>query len=141
MRIGDLAARSGLTAKTLRFYEQAGLLPAPPRTAGGYRDYPEESVERLAFVREAQSAGLTLAEIRSVMTLRDRGQAPCAEVTRLIDDHLAEIEERLRELRRTRSTLRALAVRAAETDPAECAEAGVCTILTPPLTGTPTGLS
>ncbi|MER7174789.1 heavy metal-responsive transcriptional regulator [Streptomyces mesophilus] len=131
MRIGDLAARSGLTTKTIRFYEQAGLLPEPPRTSGGYRDYSDEAAARLAFVREAQSAGLTLAEIRSLLTLRDSGQVPCAQVTRLIDEHLAEIEERLRELRRTRRTLRTLATRAAETDPAECAEAGVCTILGP----------
>ncbi|WP_415949721.1 MerR family DNA-binding protein [Streptomyces sp. KLOTTS4A1] len=67
--------------------------------------------------------------MRSILLLRDRGQVPCAQVTRLIDGHLAEIDERLRELRRTRSTLRALAARAAGTDPAECAEAGVCTIL------------
>ncbi|NGO74546.1 heavy metal-responsive transcriptional regulator [Streptomyces sp. YC504] len=137
MRIGDLAARSGLTTKTIRFYEQAGLLPEPPRTAGGYRDYSDEAAARLAFVREAQSAGLTLAEIRSLLTLLDSGQVPCAQVTRLIDEHLAEIEERLRELRQTRRTLRTLAARAATTDPAECAEAGVCTILGPMPTPAP----
>ncbi|MBC9718719.1 heavy metal-responsive transcriptional regulator [Streptomyces sp. TRM66268-LWL] len=131
MRIGDLAARSGLTTKTIRFYEQVGLLPEPPRTSGGYRDYPDEAATRLAFVREAQGAGLTLAEIRSILTLRDSGQVPCAQVTHLITEHLADIEARLRELCRTRDTLRTLATRAAETDPSECAEAGTCTILTP----------
>lgn len=67
-------------AKTMCFYEQAGLLPAPPRTPGGYRGYPPQTSTRLAFVREVQPAGLTLAEIRSVLTLRDSGQAPCAHV-------------------------------------------------------------
>ncbi|MET8327343.1 MerR family DNA-binding transcriptional regulator [Streptomyces sp. NPDC005181] len=57
MRIGDLAAANGLTVTTIRFYEQTGLLPAPPRTPGGYRDYPPQTGTRLAFVRDAQSAG------------------------------------------------------------------------------------
>ncbi|MGW4519418.1 MerR family transcriptional regulator [Streptomyces sp. NPDC004393] len=64
MRIGDLAARSGLTTKSIRFYEDCALLPAPLRTPGGYRDYPDHTVTRLGFVRDAQRAGLTLAEIR-----------------------------------------------------------------------------
>lgn len=111
MRIGDLSATSGLSTKTIRFYEQSGLLPAPPRTSGGYRDYPPQTSTRLAFVRDAQSAGLTLAEIRSILTLRDSGQAPCAHVTDLIQDHLADIERRMAELRTTRAALRTLAAR------------------------------
>ena len=61
MHIGALAAASGATTKTIRFYEQAGLIPDPPRTQAGYRDYRAESVDRLAFIRTAQAAGLTLA--------------------------------------------------------------------------------
>ncbi|MEV0170651.1 MerR family DNA-binding transcriptional regulator [Streptomyces sp. NPDC050803] len=75
MRIGELAAACGVTAKTLRFYEQADLLPVPARTGGGHRDHPPEATNRPAFIRDAQSAGLTLAEIRSVLTLRDSGQS------------------------------------------------------------------
>ncbi|MGW1553897.1 MerR family DNA-binding transcriptional regulator, partial [Streptomyces sp. NPDC002346] len=59
MRIGELATQAGLSTKTIRFYEEAGLLPAPPRTSGGYRDYPEQAATRLSFVRDAQAAGLT----------------------------------------------------------------------------------
>ncbi|WP_406164957.1 heavy metal-responsive transcriptional regulator [Streptomyces sp. NBC_00996] len=129
MRIGDLAASSGLTTKTIRFYERAGLLPAPPRTPGGYRDYPEQTTTRLAFIRDAQGAGLTLAEIRSVLTLRDAGASPCAHVTALIDQHLADIDRRMTELRATRTVLQALASRAAATDPADCTDAGICRIL------------
>ncbi|WP_028812530.1 heavy metal-responsive transcriptional regulator [Streptomyces flavidovirens] len=132
MRIGDLAAVSGVTAKTLRFYEQAGVLPAPPRTAGGYRDYPEQAVKRLAFIRDAQGAGLSLAEIRSVLVLRDAGASPCAHVTALVDRHLRDIERRLAELRATKAMLRGLAERAAVTDPADCTDAEVCRILTGP---------
>lgn len=129
MRIGDLATTSGLSTKTIRFYEQAGLLPPPPRTTGGYRDYPDEAVGRLGFIRDAQAAGLALSEIRSVLALRDSGQAPCDHVAGLIQQHLAEIELRLVELRKTRTALRDLAQRADDTDPASCTDADICTIL------------
>ncbi|MFI1940853.1 heavy metal-responsive transcriptional regulator [Streptomyces purpureus] len=130
MRIGDLAAVSGVTAKTLRFYEQAGLLPAPPRTAGGYRDYPQQTVRRLSFIRDAQGAGLSLAEIRSALALRDAGASPCAHVTALVEAHLQDIDRRLAELRATRAVLRGLAERASATDPADCTDVEVCRILT-----------
>ena len=131
MRIGDLAASSGLTTKTIRFYEQVGLLPAPPRTPAGYRDYPEHAAARLTFVRNAQAAGLTLAEIRSILVLRDSGQTPCAHMTALIDQHLADIGHRLAELTKIRDALRCLAQRAAATDRTACVEDDDCTILTP----------
>ncbi|MFD6888777.1 heavy metal-responsive transcriptional regulator [Streptomyces sp. NPDC059957] len=132
MRIGDLAAASQVTAKTIRFYEQSGLLPAPPRTAGGYRDYGPGAVSRLLFIRDAQGAGLTLAEIRSVLDIRDSGRAPCGHVTTLIDQRLANIERRMAELRQTRAALHELARRAATTDPDTCSAGEICTILTRP---------
>ncbi len=129
MRIGVLAARAGLTTKTVRFYEGAGLVPPPPRTPAGYRDFPAQTLARLAFIRDAQAAGLTLADIRSVLAIRDRGQAPCQHVTRLIDQHLAQVEQRLAELTQAKNVLRDLRRRAADTDPAACPSEAVCTIL------------
>ena len=129
MLIGDLATQAGLSAKAIRFYEQAGLLPQPPRTSGGYRDYPLGAVDRLAFIRHAQAAGFTLADIRSVLTIRDSGQAPCQHVSVLIDDHLAQVERRIAELTRARDALKDLQRRAAVTDPADCAEPEICIIL------------
>jgi DNA-binding transcriptional MerR regulator len=67
MRIGELAEASGTTTKALRFYEEAGLLPSPDRTGAGYRDYPPEIINRLAFIHRSQSAGLTLAQIREIL--------------------------------------------------------------------------
>jgi DNA-binding transcriptional MerR regulator len=131
MRIGDLAARSGLSTKTIRFYEQHDLRPAPDRTPAGYRDYPPEAATRLRFIRDAQTAGLALAEIRGILTLRDNGQAPCHHVSDLITAHLADIEQRLADLLATRTALRDLARRAADTDPATCTEQAICAILTP----------
>jgi DNA-binding transcriptional MerR regulator len=129
MLIGDLATRAGLSAKAIRFYEQAGLLPQPPRTPGGYRDYPPGAVDRLAFIRHAQAAGFSLADIRGVLAIRDSGQAPCQHVSILIDEHLAQVERRIAELTRARDALKDLQRRAAATDPADCAESEICSIL------------
>ncbi|GAA3710639.1 MerR family DNA-binding protein [Streptomyces diastaticus] len=112
MRISTLATATGLTTKTIRYYEQSGLLPAPPRTAGGYRDYPPEAQPRLTFIRDAQAAGLTLAEIRGVLALRDSGQAPCPHTAALIEAHLRHIEERITALTRTQAALRQLTTQA-----------------------------
>ncbi|WP_030462779.1 MerR family DNA-binding protein [Kitasatospora sp. NRRL B-11411] len=130
MRIGALAAATGTTTKTLRFYEQAGLLDEPHRTPGGYRDYPPHAATRVTFIRTAQTAGLSLAEIRSVLAIRDDGHAPCGHVTALLDQHLADVERRLAELLATRTTLRDLARTASATDPATCTEGDICRILT-----------
>jgi DNA-binding transcriptional MerR regulator len=130
MLIGDLAAAAGLSAKAIRFYEHAGLMPAPPRTPAGYRDYPPTAAGRLAFIRQAQAAGFTLAEIGGILRVRDGGQAPCRHVTSLISEHLAQVDERITELTRTRAALAGLQRRAAATDPADCAEPEICSILT-----------
>lgn len=131
MRIGELATSSGLTAKTIRFYEQAGLLTPPPRTPSGYRDYPPTTEARLRFIRTAQAAGLTLAEIASILAIRDTGQPPCTHVADLIHTHLADIDHRIRHLRAARAELTTLARRAAALDPADCTDPdGVCRILT-----------
>jgi MerR family transcriptional regulator, Zn(II)-responsive regulator of zntA len=73
MRIGDVAARAGVPAKTIRFWEDQRLLPPPDRTPAGYRDYGPAILERLAFIRQAQASGLTLTAIRQVLEVRDGG--------------------------------------------------------------------
>jgi DNA-binding transcriptional MerR regulator len=129
MLIGDLATRAALPAKTIRFYEQAGLLPQPPRTQGGYRDYPPGTLDRLAFIRHAQAAGFTLADIRGVLAIRDSGQAPCEHVSALISENLAQVERRIAELSRTRDALKDLQRRAVAINPADCAESEICVII------------
>ncbi|WP_084464229.1 MerR family DNA-binding protein [Microtetraspora fusca] len=89
----------------------------------------------MGFIRAAQAAGLTLAEIRGVLAIRDGGQAPCRHVTDLIDQHLAQIEQRLTELAQARDVLRRLQRRAAATNPAQCASGEVCSILAEPAAG------
>src|SRR6267154_335351 len=127
MRIGEVAARAGVPAKTIRFWEDQHLLPQPARTPAGYRDYDPAILERLAFIRHAQASGLTLDAIRQVLDIRDGGQPPCVHVTGLITRRLAEVEARLAELTRARDQLVVLAARAAEQDPADCR--GYCSII------------
>jgi MerR family transcriptional regulator, copper efflux regulator len=130
MRIGELADHSGVSAKTIRFWESAGLLADPARTPSGYRDYDPDVVDRLTFIRHAQTAGLTLAEIRQVLVISDVGEPACGHVTDLIHQHLLDVDERIRELTETRALLDRLAQRAADQDPADCD--GYCAILQPP---------
>lgn len=114
MRIGELAQRLGLNPRTIRFYEATGVLPEPERTPSGYRDYEESDVERLKFVRLAQSLGLSLDEISEVLAFRDRGEPPCGYVTQVIRDKAAEIDHQIEQLQRLRRELRVLARRAKE---------------------------
>jgi MerR family transcriptional regulator, copper efflux regulator len=127
MKIGEIAGQAGVTAKTIRFWEDQGLLPPPARIPADYRDYDPAILERLAFIRHAQSAGLTLDAIRQVLDIRDGGEPPCAHITGLIARRLAEVEARLAELTRARDQLAALAERAAAQDPADCQ--GYCSII------------
>lgn len=122
MRIGELAATSGMATKTIRYYEDIGLMPAPPRTSAGYRDYGPDAPARLRFVRAAQSVGLTLGEIREVLAVRDGGQTPCPHVRGLIERHAAELTERINTLTEMRRQLRRLAQRARTTPPSAVAE-------------------
>ena len=127
MRIGEAEGRAGVPAKTIRFWEDQHLLPAPARTGSGYRDYDPAILERLAFIRQAQAAGLTLEHIRQVLDIRDGGQPPCVHVAGLIDRRMAEMDARLAELARARDQLASLAARAAAQDPADCR--GYCSII------------
>jgi DNA-binding transcriptional MerR regulator len=127
MRIGEMAGRAGVPAKTIRFWEHQALLPPPARTPAGYRDYDPAILERLAFIRHAQAAGLTLEHIRQVLVIRDGGQPPCVHVTGLINRRLGEVEARLAQLSRARDQLVMLAGRAAAQDPADCQ--GYCSII------------
>ncbi|MGH9212394.1 MAG: heavy metal-responsive transcriptional regulator [Acidimicrobiales bacterium] len=128
MRIGEIATQANVPAKTIRFWEAQRLLPEPTRTPSGYRDYDPSILERLAFIRHAQAAGLKLDEIRQVLDISDTGQPPCQHVQDLIDARLAEVEARIGDLIQARRTLQALARRAASQDPADCH--GYCNILT-----------
>jgi len=129
--IGELAAAVGLPTQTIRFYERRGLLPAPPRATNGYRSYDDVTVRRVRFIRAAQAAGFTLAEVGGIMALRDDGHVPCAHVTALLHDKLDTVRARRRELADLDAELRGLVERSVVLDPADCAAGDVCHILAP----------
>jgi DNA-binding transcriptional MerR regulator len=132
MLIGELADAAGLPSQTIRFYERKGLLPAPERGANGYRIYDESTLTRLHFIQTAQAAGLTLAEIGSVIDLRDDGDVPCAHVASLIDSKLADVRARIRDLAILEAELKDLIERGHRLDPADCTDADICHILSTP---------
>lgn len=96
--IGDLAHRAGVSPATIRYYEQVGLLPAPFRSAAGYRRYSDAAVDELRFIRKAQALGFSLDEITEILKLSRSGKTPCSRVLSLAHQHLAAIAERIRQL-------------------------------------------
>jgi MerR family copper efflux transcriptional regulator len=101
LSIGQVAKTSGIAAKTIRFYEAVGVLPAPSRTAAGYRQYTAEGVQNLLFVRRARMLGLSLRHLRTLMAALDGGgrQPARGRVREVIRAHLSTVQARIRELR------------------------------------------
>ena len=129
--IGELAERSGLTTKAIRFYEEQGLLQPATRTRAGYRVYGEDALDRLAFVRAGQAVGFTLGELREVVVFRDRGQAPCTHVSALLEQKAAEVDARIAEIVELRGALEGLRDRARRLRPEDCPASTVCHLITP----------
>lgn len=131
MLIGQLADALAIPTRTVRFYERKGLLPDPQRAENGYRVYDDTTVARLRFIRTSQAAGLTLAEIASVIGVRDDGTAPCSHVETLLENKLTEVRERRRQLATLETELSALLERSRQLDPADCTAGEICHIFTP----------
>lgn len=129
MKIGELGEACGVTTKTIRYYESIGLFDEPQRTASGYRDYGDDAVGRLRFIRDAQSTGLTLSEIASVLELKVAGEGSCAHTTALIASHLSAIDAQIEQLTAARQELAALATRAESLDPASCTDPNRCQVI------------
>jgi MerR family transcriptional regulator, Zn(II)-responsive regulator of zntA len=129
MRIGELAEAAGTTTKTLRFYEKSGLLPPTERAANGYRDYGPAALSRLDFIRRGRAAGLTLAQIREVIDIRETGDAPCHHVHQLLTERLADIDRQIADLQALRATLSRQREQTETADPSTCAAETVCRYL------------
>jgi DNA-binding transcriptional MerR regulator len=125
LRIGGLAAELGLNPKTLRYYEEIDLLPAPRRTSSGHRLCDATDRQRLRFIMKARAIGLTLEEIREILTLRDRGESPCEHVLALLDRKLAKVDQQLRALMDFRQELIVLREEAADTITADACFCGI----------------
>ena len=108
LTIGQVAKRTGVGIETIRFYERKGLIAEPQRRESGYRQYDDGAVARLAFIQQAKALGFSLAEIAELLSLRADGNAGPREIKNLAEARLADIDTRIRLLRRMRKTLKKL---------------------------------
>ena len=119
LTIGPLSKRVGMNIETIRYYEREGLVPAPPRSGGGYRLYNEHHRKRLVFVRRSRELGFSLDEVRELLNMVDGGYT-CGEVRGLTLEHLADVKQKLADLRRLERTLKKIASQCEGGDVPDC---------------------
>lgn len=119
LTIGQVAAAAAVNVQTIRYYERRGLFTAPRRTASGYRQYAEEAVVRLRFIKHAQELGFSLNEIQELLALRVRHGAACDPVERRTRQKIEVVESKIRDLERIRQTLEQLAAACAARRPTD----------------------
>ncbi len=130
MFIGELARRAGIATRTIRYYEGIGILPKVSRTPSGYRDYDEDALDRLEFIKKAKDLGLTLADIREIFDVRDHGASPCPYVVNLLDRKIKELSHRISGMQSLRDDLMKVRRRASALSPKEiAARARFCHII------------
>lgn len=108
LTIGRLGTLAGFEPKTLRYYDRVGLARPTSRTPAGYRLYATETVDRLRFIARAKALGMTLADIRRILAVRDEGAAPCQHVLDLVAHNVTKVEGQIAQLDRLRGDLRRL---------------------------------
>jgi len=124
LTIGHVADAANVNVQTIRYYERRGLFPKPRRTAAGYRQYADDAVDRIRFIKHAQELGFSLDEIQELLQLRLRHGAACGTVERKTRAKIAVVEHKIRDLQRLRRTLEHLAAACAARQPT-----GDCPIL------------
>jgi DNA-binding transcriptional MerR regulator len=105
---GELARLTGVSTDTLRHYERLGLLSKPPRTDGGYRDYPPHSPDRVRLIRRALSVGFSLPELTTILKMRDGGEVPCRRVQAMAESKLEQLKQQIENLIEMRNQLEAM---------------------------------
>ncbi|PZP35820.1 MAG: Cd(II)/Pb(II)-responsive transcriptional regulator [Roseateles depolymerans] len=108
MKIGELASAAATPVETIRYYEREGLLPAPARTAGGFRVYEAAHLERLQFIRHCRGLDMSLDEVRALLRFRDHPGSDCGDVNALLDEHIGHVSQRIKELRALEKQLKGL---------------------------------
>lgn len=126
MRIGELAGLVGVKPKTVRYYEGIGLLPDPDRRRSGYREYSDDDVDRLRFIRTAQRLGLALSEISEILAFRERSERPSNYVLRVLDRQVGDLDRRMAEVAQLRQELIDLKGKA---EHLPCSEVGYCAVI------------
>jgi len=105
VKSGELSRLAGVSSDTLRHYERLGVLPTPPRTNGGYRDYPANSLDRVRLIQSALRVGFSLSELATILKMRDRGEVPCQRVRAIAGHKLSEVKKQIEDLLRMRDQL------------------------------------
>lgn len=118
--IGALSDRTGVNIETIRYYERIGVMPEPPRTAGGQRVYDSGHFKRLAFIRRTRELGFSLDEVRALLGLVDGGDYTCGEVHAMTLGHIADIRRKIADLRRMERVLKGMAAKCEGGDLPEC---------------------
>lgn len=119
LTIGRLAQETGVGIETLRYYEREGLIPAPARTASGYRDYAPDMIQRVRVIKRAKELGFSLREIAALLSLRVDGSRTCADVRERATAKIAEIEDKRRQLKQMQIALERLAATCSGAGPTE----------------------
>lgn len=119
--IGELSKQSDVNIETIRYYEKIGVMPAPGRSAAGYRIYGADQLKRLSFVRRSRQLGFSLDEIRDLLRLVDGHAFTCAQVRELTLDHVAEIRRKIEDLKRLKRVMEAMAAHCSGERAPECA--------------------
>lgn len=127
LKIGEAATKSGLPVKTIRYYDDIGLLtPTVERSQSGYRLFMPQVIERLAFIKRAQSLGLSLVEVKEILAVHDRGILPCEKVKSQIEDKVTQITAQIEQLNLLRAELQTVLSHWQEHPTAALTEATIC---------------
>lgn len=121
LSIGNLSKQCGVNIETIRYYEKIGVMPAPDRSASGYRLYGPDHLKRLSFVRRSRQLGFSLDEIRSLLRLVDGDAYTCTQVRELTLDHVAEIRRKITDLKRLKRVMEEMAAQCSGGRAPECA--------------------
>ena len=120
MSIGEVARRAGMRPSAVRYYERIGILPKPPRSAGGHRLYANEHKQRLVFIRRSRALGFSLREVRLLLGLSGGRRLTCAKVKSITEQHITEIRRKIKDLRRLERVLSDMAAQCRGDEIPEC---------------------
>ena len=108
LKIGEVAKKANVGVETVRFYERKGLIPLPSRLQSGYRQYSEDAVRRIQFIKNAKELGFSLKEISELFALRVKSKTKCGDIKKKAEAKIADIDERIKTLQRMKDALKKL---------------------------------
>lgn len=127
LKIGEASAKSGLPVKTIRYYDEIGLLtPTVERSTSGYRLFKVQVIDRLAFIKRAQALGLSLTDVKEILAVHDQGNLPCDTVKQQIEDKVDQLTAQIQQLETLRTELKGVLARWQEDLSPQLVETTIC---------------